>query len=386
MSSIGEKRIIDLTGNAPDQAGFPAKLFWIAENDPAVLGETEALLCGAHDYVAYRLTGRARTDRTTASTTGLMDPFLDRWSDEIVEGLPVRREILPEICRGNESDGRVRPDVASELGFPSELEVVHGVGDVGANILAMENAGFTHSCYLGTSGWVQNTGSPDEPGDPRRGVFNLRHPITERLIRVAPILTATGAFEWFLGLLSETGDARDRLYRELPHETVAIAPDECRVVFLPYLSGERSPFKDPHASGVFLGLRRGSERTELFRAIEEGIAFSLRSVLESLHSGADESGGRTAPIVLSGGGAAIVGLPAIIAEVTRRTIVVEEDARFAGTRALLSLVPGIAPLGRTVGRSFVPQCARDVYAEKYALFRDAYTKNKELMYALSQIG
>jgi len=387
VNTLGMERIAEISGNAPDPAGFPAKLMWLAENEPMVLNEAERILCGAHDYISYKLTGSCRTDPTTASTTGLMNPVNGAWAEEIIKNVPRCPDLVPDICQGDSEDGTVCEKYAAALGVSPQLKIIHGVGDVGASALSMEAAGFRRSCYLGTSGWILDTGSLLNPGNPFAGVFNLRHPTKKRLIRVAPMLTAAGSFDWLMGIFNPDGDDHDTLFRDFAHDTAGMKPDECRLLFLPYLSGERSPFKDPDASGMFLGLKRDTGRTEIFRAVEEGLSFSLRSVLYSLDEGVNqrEATDRESPLILTGGGVSIFGLPQIIADICRVSVSVADNARYSGTRALLSLVP-VTPMPTQKSEELCsPTYDHDVYAEKYNLFRDAYIKTKELMHALNEI-
>ena len=387
LNTLGPERIAELTKNTPDQAGFPAKLFWLEENEAEVLKKAEKLLCGAHDYIAYRLTGVCCTDPTTASTTGLMNPAAGTWAEEIIRSVPRGTDLVPEIRPGNHEDGKVAAEMAAALGISPDIKLIHGVGDVGSSTISMENAGFRRSCYLGTSGWVLDTGPLNNPGDPFCGVFNLRHPTEEKLIRVAPLLTAAGSFDWLLGILEPNGAGHNILFQELSSETAGMSPDECRLIFLPYLSGERSPFKDPDASGMFMGLTRDTGRKELFRAVEEGLALSLRSVLESLNRGtADgEAPDRQDPLIIAGGGASITGLSQIIADAARVPVAVANDARYSGTGALLSIVPGGMIPEQGSEETIEPASNQDVYAKKYELFRDAYKQTKELMHALKEI-
>jgi xylulokinase len=390
LTTVGADHIRTVVCNTPDTAGFVAKLLYLQEKDPAVVDKIDYILCGAHDYIAYRLTGVAATDPTTASTTGLFSPTRGTWADEIVSTLGQWGEKLPPIRRGNEIDGVVLPEVASELGLPPTVQVVHGVGDVGASILAMEMEGFSRSLYLGTSGWIQDVGPLDQPGDATRGVFTLRHPVEDRLIRVAPVLTAAGAFEWFVNSVLNADDTeRDGLFARLGAATSAMDAASTSVLFLPYLAGERSPFSDPDASGMFVGLRRETDYVSLFRAIEEGVAFSIRSIFETLFDGGTDARGSL--IQVSGGGASIEGFPQLVADVLRTPITIAENARYSGTSALFGMVSN-APRRQTAQpaqtakyNTVHPQHRDDRYAKKYDLFREAYQVNQKLMRALRTI-
>ncbi|MFP4425626.1 MAG: xylulokinase [Spirochaetaceae bacterium] len=378
---VSRSRIVEITGNTPDGAGFPGKLLSVAERTPELIERTETVLCGAHDYVAYRLTGVARSDRTTAGTTGLLDLSSGSWSAELIEAVPIDPANLPEVCFAQSSDGVIEGDLARELGLPEGVELLHGAGDVGASVLASELSGGRVGCYLGTSGWVLDEAAPDRRGDPELGVFNLPHPSKERIVRVAPLLTAAGAAEWFLSLLSEDPDERSRLYEELGR--VAAERDEpTGIVFLPHLAGERSPFKDPEASGVFLGLRREDGRAKLFRAVLEGVSCAIRSVLEPLSESREE----TTELLLSGGGGQIRGWPEILAEVTGLPVRIAGDARFAGGRGMLSLldsdasVPGAS--GAEQRERVVGPPERRRYEAQYETFRKVYPRLRELMHEL----
>lgn len=378
-SRIPRERIVKITGNTPDGAGFPAKLLALEKEQPELLPESRKLLCGAHDYVAYRLTGRARTDRTTAGTTGLLDLAEGGWSAEILATLPVNESILPEVCYAQESDGVLEEGLAAELGLPPGVELLHGAGDVGASVLASQLSGGRVSCYLGTSGWVLDEAPPEEWGDPEQGVFNLPHPSRKRVIRVAPLLTAAGAVEWYLSLLTDDETERSLLYEKLG-ALAAGNPEPTGIIFLPHLAGERSPFKDPEATGLFLGLRTQDDRARLFRSVLEGVSCAIRSVLEPLEKGR----GETNEILLNGGGAQIAGWPENLANVTGLPVRIAGDARFAGGRGMLQLPSGAGGSTSSAEERLVePDGAiHAAYEKQYATFVKVYPQLRELMHEL----
>jgi xylulokinase len=388
LENFGASRIRSLTCNQVDTAGFPAKLLYLREQVPSILDDTEYILCGAHDYIAYRLTGVAATDPTTASTTGLFSPITGAWADEIVDSLDGWGPLLPPVHRANQVDGVILPDVADELGLPKTVQVVHGAGDVGASVLSMEMEGFSRSLYLGTSGWIQDVTELDQPGDPTGGVFTLRHPMDDRLIRVAPVLTAAGAFDWFVNRLLEADeDNRDAFFARLGRQAAAMNSRSVPLVFLPYLAGERSPFHDPDATGMFLGLRRETDQVACFRAIEEGVAFSVRSVFEALFQSRGNGTDRdNRAIQVTGGGASVEGFPQIIADVLQAPVAVARDGRFSGTGALFGVVSDRQGHRKGLYTVLDPSDDTAGYAGKYELFRKAYGVNRELMAALRSLS
>lgn len=385
FTRVPRGRIVEITGNTPDGAGFPAKLLALNSQSPELLERTDTILCGAHDYIAYRLTGVARTDRTTAGTTGLLDLSSRDWSQELIEALPIQPGLLPEVCLAQDSDGAIAEGPAEELGLPAGVELLHGAGDVGASVLASELSGERVGCYLGTSGWVLDEAPSDRRGDPEQGVFNLPHPSTDRVVRVAPLLTAAGAVEWYISLLSQDPEERSRLYEELGR-AAREQPEPTGIVFLPHLAGERSPFKDPAASGVFLGLRREHDRVTLFRAVLEGVSCAIRSVLDPLTEGRE----RTTEILLSGGGGQIIGWPEVLANVTELPVRIASDARFASGRGMLSLLDAggsTSPASEAGAEERVVRpWSGGLYERQYRTFGKVYPQLRELMHELSESG
>lgn len=414
FSALPRERHVEITANTPDGAGFPAKLLWLKRNEPDALGHASTLLCGAHDFVAHRLTGSLKTDVTTASTTGLFATRQGRWSEEIAEACALDPGILPEACTADSSDGTLSADAAATLGLPRRVEVLHGMGDVGASVLGSGDLSARLACYLGTSGWMLDTAHVDAPGDPEKGMFNLRHPTAARLIRVAPLLTAAGAAEWAARVLShgeedggeEDGGAGARDPEAMSDGSSAMShlteraagePAGSRgVLFLPHLAGERTPFKDAKASALFLGLRRQTSAATMFRAVLEGVAFSLRAV-----GGALRPREPSAPLLLSGGGAQSSLWPQIIADVTNRRVDVVRDAQLIGLYGSLALgrfaarrkaasgasEASVAGSGEVqVSRSFYPQTRnRRLYDEQFRVYQELYPQLRASMHRLRDI-
>ncbi len=390
---IPRERLIAITGNTPDGSGFPAKLLALEVSGTAY----DRLFCGAHDFVAYRLTGTARTDRTTAGTTGLLDIRAGDWSAEIADAIGIDRDCLPEVCSASAVDGIVPPDLARELGLPGSVQVIHGAGDVGASVLASELTGGRVGCYLGTSGWVLDEAAAGQLGDPETGVFNLPHPITPGIVRVAPLLTAAGAVEWLSEILSSDETERIALFRTLGSAAAErVGPSgksPTGIMFLPHLAGERSPFKDPAASGAFIGLRRETDRVTLFKAVLEGVSFAVRSVLEPLAA----NRGATEELLVSGGGATIPGWPELLADVSGVPVRVAADARFAGGRGMLRVLdaghhaPGTAsappgddgPDEPVFAANTERHAAYDAY---YRVFARVYPSLGEIMHSIHALN
>ena len=356
---IGADTLLATTGNLQDASSLPAKLLWIERHEPEVARRTETILLGAHDYVCWRLCGQRVTDHTTASTTGLLDIGANRWAADLLAALGLRTDWLPRLVRATDAAGEVTAAAAAETGLPAGVPVFHGAGDVATNTVGVgagESGG--QYMYLGTSGWLARSSSSRSEQTPE-GVFTLRHAVPEWFILVGPMLTAGGNLEW----LREQWGALEAPGR--PDEEYAVllarageAPPGCEGLrYLPYLAGERAPFRDPDARGGWIGLSRGTSRGTMYRAVLEGVAFGFRSIQATMAvPGEDES----SPVPLAGGGGRSELWCQILADVLNRPIVIPaapEDVAARGAAILagrgLGWYASFAP-----GMDFFPTAAR----------------------------
>ncbi len=367
VSTLGADRLKALTGNEQDAGSLLAKLQWLARFEPEMLRSSRQLLFGSADYAALKMTGQAATDSTTAATTGLME--LDRrrpLEPAILEelGLAEVTSLLPPIRAGGGEVGRLRERVATELGLPANIPVHHGPGDAGSATLGA-GAGVIGPvyAYLGTSGWVAFSAS--ERADPEQGAITLAHPHPERTIQVAPLLTAGGNLAWLRNLFG------DEDYGEPIAEALERPP--APLLYLPYLNGERSPFRDPHARGTFVGLEGGTQKADLYRAVLEGVAYGYRHALEAL---------TRAPftqLTLTGGGARSAGWCQLFADLLGTTVTVLEDAENVGVRGAVlaaQVTRGeLSDYRLPVKHSQIFQPDKTLsgwFERQYAVFRDLY--------------
>lgn len=346
--ALGAERLRSLTGNEQDAGGLLAKLVWLRRHEPEALQAARRLFLGAADAVAFRLTGVAACDTTTASTTGLMDlqarePLAEEAFAAV--GLPGVRERLPRLVPGGARVGALRDEVAASWRLPPGLPVHVGPGDAGATTVgAGSGEPGPASGYVGTSGWVAF--SAEARGDPGAGVFTLAHPAPERFVQVAPLLTAGGNLAWARAALGSGAE-----YGDLIVEALARPPG--RLLYLPYLRGERSPFRDPDARGCFVGLGTDTTHLDMVRAVLEGVAFAFRHALEALPpSGAagdegaaggsgdarDPSRPAAEALALSGGGTRSASWCRLFASVLGVPVRVLEEPEAVGLRGALRCV------------------------------------------------
>ena len=271
---VGEARLLELAGN-PALTGFQApKLLWLARHEPDAYARVASVLL-PKDYVRYELTGERATDASDAAGTLLLDVRARDWSDEVLDALEVPRDWLPRVYEGPEVTGVVRDEVAEALGLPRGLPVAAGGGD---NAAAAVGVGVVRegsvSTSIGTSGVLFAHRDEFTP-DPSGRVHAFCHAVPDAFHLMAVTLSAGGSLSWWREKL---GDGAS--FGDLIAEASTVEPGAEGLLFLPYLTGERSPHLDPHARGGFVGLTVRHGRAHMTRAVMEGVAFSMRDGLE----------------------------------------------------------------------------------------------------------
>ena len=287
---VGAAELLARTANIA-LPGFTApKLLWVERNWPDAYRRARRLLL-PKDFIRFRLADVVATDVSDASGTLLFDVRQRRWSDEVVRALEIEPGLLPPALEGNARTGSISPAAATQTGLIAGTPVVAGGGDNAAaavGVDAVDPGVLTVS--IGTSGvlFAPLDRFPEQHHvDGRLHVFC--HALPDRWHLMAVTLSAGGSLRWLRDLLQPllpvSGDAA---YTWLL-ERAAEAPPGCEgLVFLPYLSGERTPHVDPLARGVFFGLHLGHRLEHLVRSVLEGVAFSLRQGLELMQGvGAD---------------------------------------------------------------------------------------------------
>ena len=298
-----------ITGNLA-MPGFTApKLLWVRAHEPDVFARLRAVLL-PKDYVRLRMTGELATDVSDASGTLWLDVAKRRWSEALLAAcdLPVRA--MPALCEGPEQAGRLRAEVAEAWGM-ARVPVAAGAGDqaagaVGAGVIAPGAA----SLSLGTSGVLFSADDRFRP-NPERAMHAFCHALPGAWHEMSVLLSAASCLSW---LVRATGAASEAAL--LAEVEAADRPSE-RLLFLPYLSGERTPHNDPLASGAFVGLDHDADRAALGRAVLEGVAFAFADAQAVLL----EAGVALREVSVIGGGARSRLWGKILASVLGRALV-----------------------------------------------------------------
>lgn len=271
---VGAERLIAVTGNDAITGLTAPKLLWVRNHEPETWERISHVLL-PKDYVRLRLTGVHASDRAGGGGTLLFDLAERTWSDEIVTALGIPKSWLPETFEGTEITGLLTEEAAAATGLPAGVPVVGGGGDQAAAAVGTGavDPGVV-SVSLGTSGVVFAT--TDGPQiDPAGRVHAFPHAIPDRWHLMGVTLAAAGSLAWLHATIAPDLDV-ETLVAEAGH----VDGGAEGLLFLPYLSGERTPHANAYARGAFVGLTGRHGRAHLTRAVLEGVAFSLCDALD----------------------------------------------------------------------------------------------------------
>lgn len=281
----------DITGNIM-MPGFTApKLKWVQKNEPECFTKIAKVLL-PKDYLRYRMTGDFASDMSDAAGTMWLDVAKRDWNDQLLAATGLTRQQMPKLYEGSQITGTLSKELANQWGMPC-VPVVAGAGDNAAGAIGV---GITQPgqamLSLGTSG-VYFAVSDGFRANPESALHSFCHALPSTWHSMSVILSAASCLTWVAEL---TGAAS---VPELIAEAEAHADENSEVIFLPYLSGERTPHNNPNAKGVFFGMTHATKRAELAKAVLEGVAFALADGLDALHA----TGVEPEEISLIGGGA-----------------------------------------------------------------------------------
>jgi len=387
MGTVGKEKVVELTLN-PVLTGFTAgKIIWVRNNEPDVFGRTRKVLL-PKDFIRLRLTGEYATEVSDASGTSLFDVSKRRWSEEMLDGCGIPREWMPRAYESPEITGRITASAAAATGLAAGTPVVGGGGDQAAGAVGngVVRTGIVSST-VGTSGVV--FAFSDRPiVDPGLRLHTFCHAVPGKWHLMGVMLSAGGSLQWYRDTFCEAEKARARELGVDPYELIVAeaegAPVGCEgLLFLPYLTGERTPHPDPNARGVFFGITRRCGRPHFARAILEGVAFGLRDSFEIMR----EMRLPITEVRASGGGARSELWRKIQTDVTNLphvTINVDEGPALGvallagvGTGLYAGVSEACEAAIRVVGATGVCNVNRAAYDRFYAVYRSLYPSLRE---------
>jgi xylulokinase len=291
---LREPRSRAITGNIM-LPGFTApKLRWVFQYEPEIFARTACVLL-PKDYVRLKLIGEAVSDMSDAAGTGWLDVGRRDWSDEMLAATGLNRSQMPRLVEGSAPSGILTPAAAEQLHLP-RVVVAGGAGDqaagaAGMGVIAPSQAFLS----LGTSGVLFVVTDGFRP-NPDKAAHAFCHCLPGRWHQMSVMLSAASALDW-LGRLTGESDLQSLVTAAQARGLRRSTP-----YFLPYLSGERTPYNDPHARGAFVGLDSQTLSADLALAVLEGVALAFADGMDVLL----ESGGAVGEINVTGGGARFI--------------------------------------------------------------------------------
>ncbi len=282
-NKVGKERLIELTSN-PALTGFTAgKLLWVRDNEPHIYDKIYKVLL-PKDYIRFCLTGDFATEVSGASGTLFLDVKNRKWSRELLNILDIDIDFLPECYESTIVSGEVNKRASELTGLIEGTPVVGGGGDQAAQAVGtgVIKEGIISST-IGTSGVVFTT-SDEHRVDHKNILHTFCHAVPGKWHLMGVMLSAGGSFRWLRDTLCSE---EKKLAKKEGKDTYEIMTEEAKdiqpgcegLIFLPYLIGERTPYPDPDAKGVFFGLSLRHKKAHLIRAVMEGVAYGLRDSL-----------------------------------------------------------------------------------------------------------
>jgi len=383
---VGKQRLLELTCN-PALTGFTApKILWVRKHEPEIYDRAAKILL-PKDFIRFRLTGVFATEVSDASGTLLLDVPNRRWSSEVLSALQIDASLLPECFESPEVSGKLTDTAAGEMGLAPGTPVVGGGGDQAAG--AVGNGIVKHgviSATLGTSGVVFAFSDQVET-DPHGRVHTFCHAVPGKWHVMGVMLSAGGSFQWYRNNLAdaEKQEAQERgcdSYEVLCEIAEKAEPGCQGLLFLPYLTGERTPHADPNARAGWIGITAYHSKSHLIRSLLEGVTYGMRDSLEIIKG----MGVPVEEIRVSGGGALSPFWRQMQADIYKNpvcTINASEGPAFGvallggvGTGVFSSVQEACKATIQVVSTTDVNQADSAVYDRYYPIYRSLYVALK----------
>jgi len=309
-----EPDFVSKTGNLV-MPGFTApKLAWLRKHEPSHFAEVAKVLL-PKDYIRLKMTGEYASDMSDSAGTSWMDVENRKWHTPLLAACGLDESHMPKLYEGTEETGRLRPDIAKSWGMES-VSVYAGGGDNAAGAIGagIYKDGDT-MMSLGTSGVIFCAGDSyrANPGD---AVHAFCHALPQRWHLMSVMLSAASCLDWACRM---TGTAT---VADLIAMAQTSSPQNSQTLFLPYLSGERTPHNNPDAQGVLFGLGHDTGPAEIAQSVLEGVAFGMAQGLDALR----QAGAQIEAISVIGGGSQSSHWGKILASALNTPLVYRESA------------------------------------------------------------
>lgn len=344
---FGRSALIQETGNDA-LTGFTApKIVWVRNHEPEIYRQTRHILL-PKDYVRYRLTDTFAMDKADGAGTILFDLRQRNWSNRMLDALQIPQAWMPPTFEGPEITGRISEAAAKATGLRPGTPVMAGGGDQAAQAVGVGavSEGIV-ALTLGTSGVI--FASVDQPFiEPAGRLHAFCHSVPGRWHLMGVMLSAAGSLRWYRDTIAPGVE-----FEELVSRAAAIPAGSEGLLFLPYLTGERTPHPDPLARAAFVGLTVRHTQPHMTRAVLEGVAFGLRDSFELMKAAGLS---KIQQVRVSGGGARSALWRQILADVLGAELVTVNTTEGAAFGAAL-----LAGVGAQVWQDVDSACQRVIH-------------------------
>jgi xylulokinase len=396
---VGAKRLFEITGLDPNPIFSLPKIAWIRDNEPDVFSRIRHWLSVA-DYINYRLCGEIVTDYSLASRTLAFDLSSRGWSGEILEALDVPDRLFAPVRKAGLRIGSVRSEASRETGIAEGTPVILGGHDHHCAFLAA--GALLNDVVLDSSGTAESVMTLLPPGKDRPKIFKgmrVGYFIDpDRFASMGGILASGASVDWAIENIWRgpgTGKTENGLaeYEKVIAAAAEAAPGCGGLFFLPHLRGAGAPAWEPRSRGAFVGLRTTHTRSDLMRAVFEGLSFELRVLLDAVEYAFDI---KTTGMNTVGGGAKNNFWQTIKADITGLTVNVPDvkDSTAQGAALVAGVGAGVYPdlvsasrrTFRLLQRSEPRPDLRAFFTERYSLYRKIYGQLREINIALAELS
>jgi xylulokinase len=369
-----DPRFRAITGNIVFPGFTAPKLVWVHRHEPKIFDHVAKVLL-PKDFVRLWLSGDHASDMSDSAGTAWLDVARRDWSDELLASTHLDRDRMPTLAEGTDVTGRLRPLLATRWGMGEAPVIAGGAGDNAAAACGVGTvAPGSAFVSLGTSGVLFVANERFRP-NAESAVHAFCHALPQTWHQMGVILSAADSLEWLARLTGTTAG-------ELAASVETAPAGESEAIFLPYLSGERTPHNDAAARGSFVGLGHESDRAALARAVMEGVAFAFADCLAALKAAGTEVDRVTAV----GGGSRSQAWLQIIADALNVPVDIPAEGDFGGAfgaaRLALVAAEGADPVAvchpPEIRSSLAPDPSRaEAYARRFQRYRALYPAIRE---------
>ena len=381
-NKIGKDKLVEITAN-PALPGFTAsKIMWIKNNEPQNYAKCKKILL-PKDYVRFIMSGVFATDVTDASGMQLLDVPNRKWSKEILNLLNIDINLLPKVYESNEIVGYTNNQFYELTGLKEGIPIIAGAGDNAAAAIGMgvfkEGEAFT---TIGTSGVV--FAPVDKPIIDKKGRVHTFCAALPNTWHVMGVTQAAGlSLNYIKNLFFE-----NKTFSEITLELDKIDIGADKLIYLPYLMGERTPHLDSNCRGVYFGISAKHTKNHFLRSTIEGISYSLKNCLDVI----DEIGININEMKLTGGGSKNKVWSKMLADIFDKNILIlNSSGTTLGVALLIADKLRLIKLNNyfidnKLREKYIPEKMNNIkYMKVYEIYNDLYINLKDNFEKLSKL-